>query len=79
MGTSDTDEQLENAVIKFLTPVLIKITSPNETVRCKVSRNKIGSIDKLCKIQSVEATFTMNTKPKLSSRENTLLRMDILA
>lgn len=36
LGTSDTDEQLENAVIKFLAPVILKITSPNETVRCKV-------------------------------------------
>lgn len=32
----ETDEQLESAVKKFLTPVLIKITSPNESVRCKV-------------------------------------------
>lgn len=36
LGTADSDDQLENAVLKFLTPVLLKITSPNETVRCKV-------------------------------------------
>lgn len=36
LGTADTDVQLENAVLKFLAPVLLKITSPNETVRCKV-------------------------------------------
>ena len=32
----DTDEQFESAVKKFLVPVLLKITSPNESVRCKV-------------------------------------------
>lgn len=37
LGTTDTDEQLEVAVNKFLTPVLLKITSPHESVRCKVS------------------------------------------
>lgn len=36
LGTTETDEQLETTVNKFLTPVLIKITSPNESVRCKV-------------------------------------------
>lgn len=36
LGTTESDEQLEAAVIKFLTPVLIKITSPHEAVRCKV-------------------------------------------
>lgn len=36
LGTSDSDDQLEKAVLKFLTPVLLKITSPIETVRCKV-------------------------------------------
>lgn len=39
LGTADTDVQLENAVLKFLAPVLLKITSPNETVRCKVNTN----------------------------------------
>lgn len=36
LGTAETDEQLENAVVKFLTPVLLKITSQHENVRCKV-------------------------------------------
>lgn len=36
LGTTETDLQLEAAVNKFLTPVLLKITSTNETVRCKV-------------------------------------------
>lgn len=36
LGTAETDEQLETTVNKFLTPVLLKITSPNEAVRCKV-------------------------------------------
>lgn len=36
LGTADSDEQLESAVNKFLTPVLLKITSSNESVRCKV-------------------------------------------
>ena len=37
LGTTETDEQLETAVNKFLAPVLLKITSPNESVRCKVN------------------------------------------
>ncbi|XP_050079558.1 proteasome-associated protein ECM29 homolog [Anopheles maculipalpis] len=36
LGFADTDEQLQVTVTKFLTPVLIKITSPNENVRKKV-------------------------------------------
>ncbi|XP_058066629.1 proteasome-associated protein ECM29 homolog [Anopheles bellator] len=36
LGLADTDEQLQNTITKFLTPVLIKITSPNENVRKKV-------------------------------------------
>lgn len=36
MGSADTDEQLENTVNKFLSPVLLKILSPNEQVRKKV-------------------------------------------
>lgn len=36
LGTAESDEQLETAVNKFLTPVLLKITSSNESVRCKV-------------------------------------------
>uniref|UniRef100_A0A1S4H7M0 Uncharacterized protein n=1 Tax=Anopheles gambiae TaxID=7165 RepID=A0A1S4H7M0_ANOGA len=36
LGFADTDEQLQTTVTKFLTPVLIKITSPNENVRKKV-------------------------------------------
>lgn len=36
LGTTENDEQLEIAVKKFLTPVLLKITSTNESVRCKV-------------------------------------------
>lgn len=37
MGTAETDDQLESTVNKFLVPVLLKITSPTEAVRCKVS------------------------------------------
>ena len=37
LGVADTDEQLESAVLKFLTPVLLKITSPNDVVRKKVT------------------------------------------
>lgn len=37
LGTAETDEQLEVAVIKFLAPVLLKIMSAHEAVRCKVS------------------------------------------
>lgn len=35
-GTADSDAALEAAVVKFLAPVLLKITSPAEAVRCKV-------------------------------------------
>ncbi|XP_055390335.1 proteasome-associated protein ECM29 homolog [Condylostylus longicornis] len=35
-GNADTDEKLETAVGKFLAPVILKITSPHENVRCKV-------------------------------------------
>lgn len=37
LATANTDEALENTVVKFLTPVLLKITSPSEVVRCKVN------------------------------------------
>lgn len=37
LGSVDTDQQFESAVNKFLVPVLMKITSTNESVRCKVS------------------------------------------
>lgn len=36
LGSADTDDQLEATVNKFLTPVLLKITSPTDVVRCKV-------------------------------------------
>lgn len=44
LGTTETDDQLEVAVNKFLTPVLLKITSPHESVRCKVSDSKPVSL-----------------------------------
>lgn len=37
LGCTETDEQLEAAVNKFLGPVLLKIDSPNENVRKRVS------------------------------------------
>ncbi|XP_037942539.1 proteasome-associated protein ECM29 homolog [Teleopsis dalmanni] len=36
LGAADTDEKLESTVGRFLTPVILKITSPNENVRAKV-------------------------------------------
>uniref|UniRef100_A0A182P7H4 TOG domain-containing protein n=1 Tax=Anopheles epiroticus TaxID=199890 RepID=A0A182P7H4_9DIPT len=42
LGFADTDEQLQTTVTKFLTPVLIKITSPNENVRKKVGNSDAG-------------------------------------
>lgn len=36
LGCADTDEKLEACVGRFLTPVILKITSPNDTVRNKV-------------------------------------------
>ena len=36
LGNADTEEQLQEAVTKFLAPVLLKLTSQNEGVRKKV-------------------------------------------
>lgn len=36
LGCTDTDEQLQSNILKFLPPVLEKITSPQEAVRLKV-------------------------------------------
>uniref|UniRef100_A0A1I8MU05 Proteasome-associated protein ECM29 homolog n=1 Tax=Musca domestica TaxID=7370 RepID=A0A1I8MU05_MUSDO len=36
LGCADTDEKLEACVGRFLTPVILKITSPHDTVRNKV-------------------------------------------
>lgn len=36
LGCADTDEQLQHTVLKFLPPVLEKITSSQEAVRLKV-------------------------------------------
>lgn len=36
LGTADSDAALETTVCRFLAPVLLKITSPAEAVRCKV-------------------------------------------
>lgn len=36
IGSADTDEQLQNAVSKFLPPVLLKLSSTQEGVRKKV-------------------------------------------
>lgn len=36
LGCAETDEQLQNAITKFLAPVLLKITSVHENVRKKV-------------------------------------------
>lgn len=36
VGSAENDEQLENAIGKFLCPVLLKLTSTEENVRKKV-------------------------------------------
>ncbi|CAG5117500.1 unnamed protein product, partial [Candidula unifasciata] len=36
IGSADSDEQLETALGKFLAPLLLKLNSPNESVRSKV-------------------------------------------
>lgn len=36
IGAAETDEQLESFLSKFLAPVLLKLNSPEETVRKKV-------------------------------------------
>uniref|UniRef100_A0A182JBI6 TOG domain-containing protein n=1 Tax=Anopheles atroparvus TaxID=41427 RepID=A0A182JBI6_ANOAO len=74
LGYADTDEQLQTTVNKFLTPVLIKITSPNENVRKKVmeilthinkrlkSRNQIQIplAPLLAQYQQAESLFLIN-------------------
>lgn len=37
LGSTETDDQLETVLGKFLTPVLLKLSSPHEEVRKKVS------------------------------------------
>jgi len=37
LGSADTDEQLEAALARFLTPVLLKLASQTDGVRKKVS------------------------------------------
>lgn len=41
LGCADTDEKLESCVARFLTPVILKITSPHDNVRNKVNINII--------------------------------------
>ncbi|XP_059609063.1 proteasome-associated protein ECM29 homolog [Phlebotomus argentipes] len=74
LACADTDEQLENAVSKFLAPVLLKIVSPEESVRLKVMEvlthiNKrlktrpliqIPVQDILSQYQSTDSSFAMN-------------------
>lgn len=38
IGSAETDDQLQNAVSKFLPPVLLKLSSQQEGVRKKVNR-----------------------------------------
>jgi hypothetical protein len=40
LGLAETDDQLQNLLAKFLTPVLLKLASPEEGVRKKVIRCK---------------------------------------
>lgn len=37
IGSADSDEQFEKTVGKFLTPILLKLSSPVEGVRKKVT------------------------------------------
>ena len=36
LAAAETDEQLEKSVAKFLTPTLLKLASPHESVKKKV-------------------------------------------
>ena len=40
-GCADTDEKLEAAIKKFLAPVLIKIETPHQAVKNKVTNTRI--------------------------------------
>ncbi|GAB0097179.1 Proteasome-associated protein ECM29 homolog [Sergentomyia squamirostris] len=74
LACADSDEQLENAVNKFLAPVLLKIVSPEESVRLKVMEvlthiNKrlktrpmvqIPVQDILQQYQTTDSSFAMN-------------------
>lgn len=37
IGSAETDDQLQTALAKFLTPVILKLNSGDEAVRKKVS------------------------------------------
>uniref|UniRef100_A0A1B0DQH6 Proteasome component Ecm29 N-terminal domain-containing protein n=1 Tax=Phlebotomus papatasi TaxID=29031 RepID=A0A1B0DQH6_PHLPP len=74
LACADTDEQLQNAVSKFLAPVLLKIVSSDEAVRLKVMEvlthiNKrlktrpliqIPVQDILAQYQNTDSSFAMN-------------------
>ena len=36
IGSAETDEQLQSAILKFLSPVLLKLSNEQEGVRKKV-------------------------------------------
>lgn len=38
IGSAETDDQLQNAITKFLPPVLLKLSSQQEGVRKKVNK-----------------------------------------
>ncbi|KAL1116553.1 hypothetical protein AAG570_005025 [Ranatra chinensis] len=71
VGSADTDEQLENAVSKFLPPVLLKLSSPNEAVRNKVM-DLLAHVNKRVKNRStiqlpVEALLVQYQDPAASA------------
>lgn len=71
MGSAESDEQLESAIGKFLIPVLLKLSSPNEGVRKKVMELLVH-LSKRIKRQTavqlpVEALLTQYRDPKASS------------
>ncbi|XP_044754481.1 proteasome adapter and scaffold protein ECM29 [Coccinella septempunctata] len=71
LGSTETDQQLESVLGKFLTPVLLKLASPHEQVRKKVMELLIH-INKRLKTRPlvqlpVEALLTQYHDPKATS------------
>lgn len=71
IGAAESDEQLETAINKFLIPVLLKLSSPNEGVRKKVMELLVH-VNKRIKrrptvLLPVEALLTHYCDPNASS------------
>ena len=59
LGSAQSDDQLENTVGKFLTPVLLKLASPHEKVKQKVRLWKIPCCLQIDSVLNVECCLLL--------------------